>query len=120
MIPRCLTVTLLLVTVNCNRTTGPNPEEHTVRANISNTEVYVYETGISGDEETATITEQPDHYEISTINRDSKTNWEAVYRYKPESGFQGTDEVRIELKTGSSGANSNPEIQLVRIEITVD
>ena len=111
---------LLLFTFSCKSTTDSNINEKIERVSLNSSEVFEYQTGISGDEELATITRQPDHYEISEIVRDSTTEWEAVYRYKPESGFQGTDQAEIKLGTGSDGASANTNFELVRIEFTVD
>ena len=66
-------------------------------------EEYTYDFKISGDEEGATIISQAKHAEISEIIRNESTNWSVVYRYIPQSGFIGTDSVKIETFTGSDG-----------------
>lgn len=111
---------LLLFTFSCQSTTDPHAEEEIEKGSINNSELFAYQTGISGDEELATITKQPEHSETSKIVRDSTTNWEAVYKYKPKSGFQGTDHVELKLGTGSDGANQNTDIRFIKIEITVN
>ncbi|SMO82272.1 hypothetical protein [Gracilimonas mengyeensis] len=116
----CSTVVLLLLLVGCQNATDSNVNEETIRVSINPSEVFEYQTGISGDEEGATIVQQPEHYEISTMLRDSSTDWEAVYRYKPESGFKGTDEVELKLATGSDGESPNTNIKHINIEITVN
>lgn len=110
---------LLLITLGCESTTGPNIDEETIEVTIDNAEVYNYQTGIAGDEELATIVRQPDHYQTSTIVRDSATQWEAVYRYKPESNFKGTDWVELRLGTGSDGESPHTNYRLIKIGITV-
>lgn len=116
----CSAVVLLLLLISCRNSTAPNVTEEIKKVSISSSEFFEYQTGVSGDEELASIVQQPDHYEISTMVRDSTTDWEAVYRYKPESGFKGTDYVEIKLATGSDGASPNTNINLIKIEITVN
>lgn len=111
---------LLFFTLSCESSTGPTVEEETEKVSINHSELFEYQTGISGDEELATITQQPDHHEISEIVRDSTTNWEAVYKYKPENEFQGTDHVILKLGTGSDGASQHTNIRFIKIEITVN
>lgn len=111
---------LLLFTFSCQNTTDPNVEEGTEKVSIDNSELFEYQTGISGDEELATIIKQPEHSETSKIIRDSTTSWEAVYKYRPKSGFQGTDHVELKLGTGSDGANQKSNIRFIKIEITVN
>lgn len=115
-----IVIVFLLFSFGCQNTTDPNIKEEIENVSVSSSEVFEYKTGISGDEEIATIEEQPKNYEVSTIVRDSTTNWEAVYQYKPESGFQGTDYVELKLGTGSDGASSNNNIKLIKLNITVN
>lgn len=115
-----LLFTVLFLTFSCTSSIDGNIDLKTEKVTISSSEVFEYRTGLSGDEEEATITQQPDHYEISKVIRDSTTNWESVYRYKPESGFEGTDQVKIKLEAGSDGASPNTDITLITIEITVN
>jgi hypothetical protein len=115
-----ISIGLLVFSFGCQNTTDPNIKEEIKNVSVSNTEVFEYQTGISGDEELATIEKHPKNYEISTIVRDSTTNWEAVYQYKPESGFQGTDYVELKLGTGSNGASPNKNITVIKLNITVN
>lgn len=110
----------LLVSVSCLNTTTPSIEEELKTVSISSSETFEYPTGISGDEESATIAKHPNHYDTSKIVRDSSTNWEAVYKYKPISNFKGTDNVELKLGTGSDGASDHTNIKLVKIEIMID
>jgi hypothetical protein len=112
-------IILLLFSFGCQNTTDPNVTEETKQVSINGSEIYQYQTGISGDEEVATIVQQSKNYETSTIVRDATTDWEAVYHYKPKSGFQGTDYVEVKLVTGSDGSTSDRNIKLINLEITV-
>lgn len=103
---------------SCDRTVEPN-DERLIAVEISNFDTYQYKTGISGDEERAFISEQAKHYEVSEIVRNSTTQWEAVYRYKSEEDYVGTDHVEIETHRGSDGASPPTEIELIMIEFTV-
>lgn len=113
-------VGILLFTAGCRDITGSTINKVIEKVSISSSAVFKYQTGISGDEEMAAIIQQPEHYEISTIVRDSTTNWKAVYKYKPESGFKGTDYVQIKLGTGLDGASPNTNFEIIKIEITVN
>ncbi|MCF8338554.1 MAG: hypothetical protein K9I74_11305 [Bacteroidales bacterium] len=74
---------------------------------------------ISGDEEGASIQTQAQHFQTSTIVRDSSTNWSAVYYYKPDSGYVGEDYVAIETCTGGNGVNcSNIDVISINFNIT--
>jgi len=117
-----IAIALLLFSFSCRTTTDPNIEEEIKNFSISSSEVFEYQTGISGDEESAAIVKQPKNYKISTIVRDSTTNWEAVYHYKPEHEFQGTDYVELKLGTGYDGAspNTNINIKVIKLNITVN
>ncbi|MEL7834659.1 hypothetical protein [Fodinibius sp. Rm-B-1B1-1] len=113
-------VVLLLILTSCQNTTDPNVTEETYNISINSGEVFEYPTGISGEEEGATIVRQPDNYEVSTIVRDSTTNWEAVYQYQPKAGFQGTQSVELKLSMGSDGASPSSKVTVVKLNITVD
>lgn len=108
---------LLLITLGCNHATEPKVDREIKKVSINSSEVFEYQTGMSGDEESVTITEQPDHYKTSKIVRDSTTDWEAVYKYQSESGFKGTTHVEIKL---ASGSDANTTLQILEIEITVN
>lgn len=104
----------------CQDITDPNIQEEIKYLSITNSEVLKYQTGISGDEESVVITKQPQNFVISTIVRDSTTNWEAVYQYKPEGTFQGTDYVELKLGTGLGRTNAAQNITLIKLNITVN
>lgn len=111
---------LLFFSFGCQNATGPDINREIKEVSVKSSEVFEFHTGISGIEELAKIKQQPEHYEISKIVRDSTTNWEAVYKYKPESGFKGIDYAVIKLGTGSNGASPNTHIEIIKIEITVN
>lgn len=110
----------LLFSFGCQNIIDPNIEEEIKNVSISSSEVFEYQTGITGDEEVAIIAQQPKYYETSTIVRDSTTGWEAVYQYKAENGFQGTVYAELKLGTGSDGASPNKNITLIKLNITVN
>ena len=112
-----LQICLSFILLNCSTNNSPVNDE--INVQILNSEVYEYKTGISGDEEGASIKKQAQHFEISDIFRNSETGWEAVYRYKPESNFIGFDYVELEIKTGSDGASPSSKIELIKITIEV-
>lgn len=114
-----ITMTLLFL-FGCKSTTDSNIHKKTEHISIMSSEIFEYRTGIGGDEELAAVTMHPDYYEISTIVRDSTTNFEAVYRYKPEHGFAGTDWAEVKLGTGWDGVGSDMNYEVIRFEFTVD
>lgn len=114
-----ITIVLLLI-FGCN-TTDSNITKKVEHVIISSSETYTYRTGISGDEEGAQIIRQPNHYEISDIIRNETTNFEVVYRYKPATGFTGTDRVELKLSTKPAGNPPTPtRFETLTIEFTVE
>ncbi|PAU95530.1 hypothetical protein CK503_00245 [Aliifodinibius salipaludis] len=108
---------VLLFLFSCNNTTDPHISKEIKKVSIKSSEVFEYQTDISGDEELVTITKQPDHYKMSRIVRNSR---EAVYKYQSKNGFKGTAHIELKLETGANGADSNPNIELIKSEITVN
>lgn len=84
---------------------------------ILNTDRYVHPT-VGGDEEGARISMQASHYSVSEIRRDSETNWIATYVYQPAAGYTGTDDVELEILTGSDGATA-PQISKLRLHFLI-
>jgi hypothetical protein len=110
----------LICSISCESTTDSNIEEFTTSVTIKDSETYEYRTGISGDEEGASIKVQAKHYVVSDIYRNADTNWEAVYVYRAKPFFSGTDYVELELSTGSSGASPPTKIEIIKIKIQVE
>ena len=113
-----LIICCLISIISCNQDSNSD-DENIIAVSIKNSEIYEYQTGISGDEEGVLIEKQASHFEISEIIRDSSTQWSAVYRYKPEQGYIGTDNVEIKTMQGSDGASPNTDIKIIKIEITI-
>lgn len=115
-----LAVTTLFFFSACSKVMDPNPaSDDTLKISLKNTDVYEHQTGISGDEEGAAIVVQARHYEISDIVRNAETGWAAVYRFKPQAGYKGTDYVEIELRTGSDGAGPATKIEIIKIRFQI-
>jgi hypothetical protein len=110
---------LLLFTFSCSTSTDSPIPDDAIPVNLKNTESYNHNTGITGDEDGASIIVQAKHYEISDIIRNGETNWEAVYKYKPKSGFIGTDYIELELSTGSDGVSPPKNTELIKIKFIV-
>ena len=109
-------IILLILLWGCEKEKEPVPKE-LIEISLQNTDEYIHDFEICGDEEGATIETSPQHAEISEIVRDASTDWCVVYKYKPESGFVGKD--YVEIKTCTGGGISCTEIEIVRIEFTV-
>ena len=110
---------LLFFTFSCSTSTDSPIPDDAIPVTLKNTESYNYNTGITGDEDGASIIVQAKHYEVSDIIRNVETNWEAVYKYKPRSGFIGTDYVELELSTGSDGTTPPTKIEIVKLKFIV-
>lgn len=111
---RFLTVVSIMVSVaGCNNSTAIE----FLTVSIRNTEQYEHLT-VGGDEEGARISAQARHYSISEVRRGPETNWIATYVYRPSPGFVGTDNVELEVLTGSDGATA-PNVRKVRLHFVV-
>ncbi len=95
-------------------------DDGSLRFVISNSEIFEYRTGITGDEDGATIYQQAEHFAISEIRRNADTGYEAVYFYQSEADFVGNDYVELELSTGSDGASPPTDVETVAIELIID
>lgn len=111
-------VALLLGCTNESTMPPPQPKAEEIEVTINNTEVYELDLGVSGDEERASIISQASHFETSEIVRDSTTQWNAVYRYKAQSGYMGSDTVLIETCTGGTGVDCSDTL-LINVHFTV-
>ncbi|MCP4604129.1 MAG: hypothetical protein GY847_27010 [Proteobacteria bacterium] len=112
-----LLLATVVVLISCDD--DQSEDQISVDAQIKNTGIYEYRTGISGDEEGATITKQAQNYEISELVRDASTQFEIVYRYKPKEKFVGFEEVNIRTEQGSDGASPSDVFTTITLRITV-
>ena len=98
-------IILLLITFiwSCEKDDIIEPND-SLTITLKNSDDFLHDFKISGDEEGATIILQATHFSISEITRNESTNWSVVYHYKPESGFIGKDSVKIQTSTGSDGS----------------
>lgn len=91
--------------------------EHNVSIRYSDN--FEYDLGGFGDEEGAGIRTQAEHFDISELDRDINTG-QVIYRYKALEGFVGNDFVEIITgRGGSSLANPNTDITIVKITFTI-
>ena len=72
-------------------------EKQTIQVTLRNAEKYEFPTGMSGDEQGASITVPPEHAQVSTMVRNLDTQFEPVYTYQPKKDFVGKDSVEITL-----------------------
>ena len=73
------------------------PGRRTIEVMLNNSDEYEFPTGMGGDEQGARVSKEPAHAAKSEMVRDLSTNFEPVYRYQPEPGYVGTDQVEITL-----------------------
>ena len=73
------------------------PGPRTIQVMLNNSDEYEFPTGMGGDEQGARVSKEPAHAAKSEMVRDLSTNFEPVYRYQPEPGYVGTDQVEITL-----------------------
>jgi hypothetical protein len=85
---------------------------------LLNTDQYRHPT-VGGDEEGARISMQARHYSVSEIQRGTETNWVSTYVYQPTPGYTGTDEVQLDILTGSDGATAPQVTKKVRLHFSI-
>jgi hypothetical protein len=73
------------------------PGPRTIQVTLKDSDEYEFPTGMGGDEQGARVSKEPAHAAKSEMVRDLSTNFEPVYRYRPEPGYVGTDQVEITL-----------------------
>ncbi|MGI8950402.1 MAG: hypothetical protein ACR2FN_02345 [Chitinophagaceae bacterium] len=95
-----------------------NNTSQTINVTIKSNETYQYNLGAFGDEEGANITRQAQHYEISSLKRDS--DFVTInYEYKPSLNYVGTDDVELKSARGSDGASANNKIIITTIKFVI-
>ncbi|MGI9525657.1 MAG: hypothetical protein ACR2MS_00940 [Weeksellaceae bacterium] len=85
---------------------------------IKNTETYVYDLGGFGDEEGAFVGKEPNHAELSKVERDEALI-NILYTYKPKKGYVGKDEVELVTMRGSMGDAYNPDSETIILKFNV-
>lgn len=91
---------------------------HVKNVTLKNTELFIFDLGIYGDEEGARIIRQARHYESSVIIRDASTSYNTVYQYKALVEYYGFDEVEIETCSGGEGIRcDNAERLIIKFKI---
>jgi len=85
---------------------------------ITNNETYTYEFDL-GDEEGSAIHSPPENAQLSEIVILNTPYFHWEYRYKPVSGYVGTDEVTLAFSTGSDGASPSTHIEYLTIYFTI-
>jgi len=96
---RLTTVLLILISVeawkkeNVENNSASIPTEY-IKATINPNSIYTYNLGSFGDEEGASISNQPSSFRVSKLQRTDGVN--VIYTYIPQPKFTGT--VNIELQ----------------------
>jgi len=96
----------------------PTPSSTTLNITLKTDATYQYDLGYFGDEEGATISIPPNHFEVSKIDR-AINSGKVIYTYVPSSGFTGTDTVELKSMRGSNGSSANNNITTVVIKFTI-
>ena len=107
----------ILSLTNCNKEETENLVSE-MEVTINNFDDFELDLMISGDEEGATIKTQAQHFQKSELIRDSSTNWNVVYSYKPLSNYTGMDFVEIETCTGGESIGCT-NLEIVRINFVI-
>ncbi len=121
-----LTLLIGLVTLfsSCKKDSDSNtpdcdlPTSQEFNVKITANETYMFDLGIFGDEEGASISRQATHFSVSTVERDNNSG-KIIYKYTPATNFVGTDEVQIKSERGSDGASPNTNITYTTIKFTI-
>jgi hypothetical protein len=118
--PWCfILISLFLLTFGCSNLVGPISNETSLSITLSAGELYVFHTGMSGDEEGASIVVQTKHFTVSEITRNAGTMWEPVYTYTPEDGYAGTDYIELETISCSDGTDLTKKVGSMKISFKV-
>ncbi|MDP7206258.1 MAG: hypothetical protein QGH11_11855, partial [Pirellulaceae bacterium] len=101
------------------------PAARTVQVTLNHSQEYEFPTGMGGDEQGARISRGPAHALKSEMVRDLSTNFEPVYRYQPEPGYVGTDQVEItlvdiEIGSGPDDTTTTETTVLIELEIVAE
>ena len=101
------------------------PGVRTIQVTLNNSEEYEYRTGMGGDEQGARVSKGPAHAVKSEMVRDLSTNFEPVYRYQPEPGYVGTDQVEItlidiEIGSGPDDTKTTETRVVIALEIVAE
>ena len=105
----------LILVQGCNNN-EPTPS-NTLNMTLKTDATYQFDLRYFGDEEGATISIQPKHFEVSKIDRDINSG-KVIYTYVPSIGFTGTDSVELKSMRGSNGASAN-NITIVVIKFKI-
>ena len=102
-----------------------DPGVRTVQVTLKNSEEYEFSTGMGGDEQGARVSKGPAHAVKSEMVRDLSTNFEPVYRYQPEPGYIGTDQVEItlidiEIGSGPDDTKTTETRVVIELEIVAE
>lgn len=110
----CLSFSLL----SCSGDDDTNTLVKEENITLKNTEKYEYNMGSFGDEEGVRILKQARHFEISELVRDEVT-FEMIYKYKPETGYTGTDMVELQRIAYDVSTGKTSSSDVVKIIFTV-
>ena len=116
--PKLVAFALFVPAIVCVHACKESNPLETVSVSLKNTDMYQYPT-VSGDEDGAIVSTQPNHYSISEIRRNAETNWVAVYVYRPAAGFIGSDYAELTILTGSDGASPPTNTHKVALHFVV-
>ena len=102
-----LTLTLLasIVFTSCKKETEKKLVKYysTHQISLPQSELYVYKTGFSGDEEGGNVTIQGKNHVLTEVTRDDL--FEIVYQYQSKPDFVGKDTVQVMIEPGWNGVN---------------
>ncbi|UII26169.1 hypothetical protein LVD15_23160 [Fulvivirga maritima] len=109
-------IILSLIFISCGDDDA-DLQTRVIDVDLTMNEVYVFNSGNSGDEEGGEIINQASHFSISEIDRDSAM--QIIYRYQPEAGYVGIDHVQIQLATGSDGSGPSTQFEYVTFNFNI-
>ena len=122
-IAQILLTATLLFTFSCSDSITESPvsivqiTDSDLTVEISKNEICTYVC--TGGEDGAIIKTQAAHFEVSEINRNSKTGYSAIYIYKPKANYVGSDFVEIEILPDVVPMDEPPIYKIVKIEFYI-
>ncbi len=93
-------------------------KEIAINVVMDNANTYEYYLGSFGDEEGAEIQIQASHFLLSELEEFSSDR-QVVYKYRPASGYVGSDYVEITSERGSDGASPSTKVLILKITFDV-
>lgn len=111
---------LLVALTACRKEVPVKITKDTIEVTLNLNETYNFDLGYPCVECGTRINKQASHYSVSRISLKPDTlDLHFFYEYTPALNYTGTDEVEIELSSGSDGSGPNTQFFYKTIKFTI-